>query len=274
MHVRRLGRLDPEGRLRPGTRLGRYEVRGALGAGGNGEVYSAVDTRLGRPVAVKVLTADAARDPLRRRRLEREARLASSVSHPHLLTVFDAGTAVGRPYVVSELLEGETLRTRLRGNALSPRQAVEYAIQVARGLEALHARGIVHRDLKPENLFLTRAGGIKILDLGLAGPGSGDSPSEEEAWRSLTTTATVGGTACYMSPEQVRQAAVDARSDIFACGVVLYEMLARRRPFLEETAAETMTAILRSEPLSLGRVDPPLPGALVRIVDRCLAKRR
>jgi serine/threonine protein kinase len=237
-----------------------------------GEVYSALDTRLGRAVAIKLLAAEAAGDPLRTRRFEREARLACSVSHPQLLTVFDVGAVGGRPYVVSELLEGETLRVVLRAGALSSRRAVESIVQVARGLEALHARGIVHRDLKPENVFVTLDGRIKILDLGLAGPSRGEEAPELETWESLTTAGAVGGTAAYMSPEQVRQARVDARSDIFACGVMLYEMLARRRPFFEETAAETMTAILRSEPVPLSRIDPSLPGPLVRIVGRCLAK--
>jgi serine/threonine protein kinase len=237
-----------------------------------GEVYGALDTRLGRAVAIKLLAADAAGDPLRKRRFEREARLACSVSHPQLLTVFDVGAVDARPYVVSELLEGETLRVVLRKGALSSRRAVDSIVQVARGLEALHARGIVHRDLKPENVFVTLDGRIKVLDLGLAGPSRGDEAPELETWESLTTAGAVGGTAAYMSPEQVRQARVDARSDIFTCGVMLYEMLARRRPFFEETAAETMTAILRSEPVPLSQIDPSLPGPLVRIVGRCLAK--
>jgi hypothetical protein len=274
MRLDATGGLDQGNALAAGQRLGPYEVLAPLGAGGMGEVYRAVDTRLGREVAVKVLGRAASTDPSRRLRFEREARLASAVSHPHVLTVFDVGDWEGLPYVVAELLEGETLRSHLRPGALDARQAVAFAIQVAHGLAALHARGIVHRDLKPENLFVTLDGRVKILDLGLAAPSPHDQPVSAEPWETLTTEgAAVGGTAAYMSPEQVRRLPADPRSDIFACGVVLYEMLARRRPFQEETAAETMTAILRHDPPSLAALDPSLPSALVRVVERCLAKR-
>jgi eukaryotic-like serine/threonine-protein kinase len=263
--------------LAAGARLGPYEIVAPLGAGGMGRVYRAVDTRLGREVAVKILEPGAAAMPSRRRRFEREARLASAVSHPHVLTVFDVGEWAGRACVVSELLEGQTLRAHLRPGLLGVRQAVGYAVQVCRGLEALHARGIVHRDLKPENVFVTGEGWIKILDLGLAVALRGEEEAaagEPEPWDALTTEGgAAAGTAAYMSPEQVRRLPVDARSDIFACGVVLYEMLARRRPFQEETAAETMTAVLRRDPRPLGEVDPALPPALVRVVERCLAKQ-
>jgi Tol biopolymer transport system component len=266
--------LDGEDGPAPGTRLGPYEVVAALGSGGSGRVYRAVDTRLGREVAVKVLDAASARDPVRRRRFEREARLAAAVSHPHVLAVYDVGEWAGRPYVVCELLLGETLRARLRPAALGARQAAAYAVQICRGLRALHARGIVHRDLKPENVFVTAEGWVKVLDLGLAGPARDDDGRAAEPWEAVTTEgAAVGGTAAYMSPEQVRRLPTDPRSDVFACGVILYEMLARRRPFQEETAAETMTAILRREPRPLAAIDPTLPHALVRVVERCLAKR-
>jgi eukaryotic-like serine/threonine-protein kinase len=262
--------LDGVEPLPPGSRLGRYEIVAPLGRGGTGEVYRARDARLGREVALKVLPRPVASDRDRRRRFEREARLAGAVSHPHLLTVFDAGVALGRPYVVYELLEGRTLREHLRSGALAPAAAVRHAAGVALGLAALHARGIVHRDLKPENLFLTTDGRIKILDLGLAGRDGGAEPGA--AWDGFVTEDAIGGTAAYMSPEQVRRERVDARADIFACGVVLYEMLVGRRAFLEETAAETMTAILRREPVPLATLEPTLPRALCRVVERCLAK--
>jgi hypothetical protein len=269
-----VSRLDAGVVVASGLRLGPYEVKGPLGAGGMGEVYRALDTRLGREVAIKMLGRHAATDPARRQRFDREARLASAVSHPHVLTVFDVGEWEGLPYVVTELLEGETLRMHLRPGALAAREAVGFAIQVAHGLAALHARGIVHRDLKPENLFVTKDSRVKILDLGLAAPTREGEDAAAEPWETLTTEgAAAFGTAAYMSPEQVRRLPADPRSDIFACGVVLYEMLGRRRPFQEETAAETMTAILRREPAPLAGLDPALPPALVRIVERCLAKR-
>jgi tRNA A-37 threonylcarbamoyl transferase component Bud32 len=260
--------LDGDDRLRPGTRLGRYEVVAPLGRGGGGEVYRARDSRLAREVALKVLPRAAAADRVRRRRFEREARLAGAVSHPHLLAVYDAGVDAGRPYVVFELLEGETLRERLRPGPLAPAAAVSLGAQIARGLAALHERGIVHRDLKPENLFVTADGRIKILDLGLSGVSADAARAPADL---LVTEDAVGGTAAYMSPEQVRRERVDARSDIFSCGAVLYEMLAGRRPFLEATAAETMTAILRREPAPLAAT-PAVPRALCRVVERCLAK--
>jgi serine/threonine protein kinase len=272
MATRPLKELDED--VLAGTRIGPYAVIAPLGAGGTGRVYRARDTRLERDVAVKLLDPDAAGERDRRRRFEREAQLAGAVSHPHVLTVFDVGEWQGRPYLVTELLEGRTLREHLRPGTLTPRQSVELAVQICRGLDAIHSRGIVHRDLKPENVFVTAEGWVKILDLGLAGP-SGDGRDEgTEPWDAVTTEgAAVGGTAAYMSPEQVRRQPADARSDIFACGVILYEMLARRRPFLEETAAETMTAILRREPAPLAAHDRSLPPALVRVVERCLRKR-
>jgi serine/threonine protein kinase len=266
--------LDGDDDLAAGSRLGPYQIVGPLGAGGMGRVYRAVDTRLGREVAVKVLEPGAAAAPGRRRRFDREARLASAVNHPHVLTIFDVGEWDGRACVVSELLEGQTLRAHLRPGLLGAQQAVGYAVQVCRGLEALHARGIVHRDLKPENVFVTTDGWVKILDLGLAAPVRDADGGDPEPWDALTTEGgAAGGTAAYMSPEQVRRLRVDPRSDIFACGVVLYEMLARRRPFQEETAAETMTAVLRRAARPLREIDPSLPRALVRVVERCLEKR-
>jgi hypothetical protein len=268
--IRGLDAADPVG---AGTRLGRYEVLSRLGAGGMGTVYRGLDTRLGREVAIKMLDGDGARETPRRRRFEREARLASAVNHPQVLTVLDVDEWNGRPYVVSELLEGQTLRAHLRPGVLTVQQAVGYAVQVCRGLAAIHARGIVHRDHKPENIFVTTDGRVKILDLGLAGPVQ-EEDTAPEPWDAVTSEgAGVGGTAAYMSPEQVRRLPTDNRSDIFACGVLLYEMLARRRPFDEETQAETMTAVLRREPKPLGQIDSTLPRPLVGVVERCLEKR-
>jgi hypothetical protein len=261
--------IDLDDDLPAGTRLGPYRIVAPLGAGGMGRVHRALDTRLGREVAIK--TMDPARwdEPRQRRRFDREAQIASVVSHPHVLMVLDVGEWGDRPFIVSELLEGRSLREHLRGGVLSTSQAVDWAVQVCRGLQAIHSRGIVHRDLKPENVFVTTEGWVKILDLGLARPAPDD-----DGGPGLDTTADapVAGTTAYMAPEQVRRQPVDARADIFACGVMLYEMLGRRRPFDEETAAETMTAILRREPTPLDRIQPALPVPLVRVVERCLRK--
>jgi hypothetical protein len=268
MSARPINSLDDD--LPAGTRLGPYRIEAPIGAGGMGRVYRALDTRLGREVAIKTLDAARTDEPRQRRRFGREAQLCSVVTHPHVLMVLDVGEWGGRPFIVSELLEGRSLREHLRAGVLATGQAVGWAIQICRGLQAIHARGIVHRDLKPENVFVTTEGWIKILDLGLAAPAPDD-----EAFAGLHTTedAPIGGTTAYMAPEQVRRQPLDARADIFACGVMLYEMLARRRPFDEETAAETMTAILRREPAPLDRSQPALPVPLVRVVERCLRKR-
>ena len=260
--------------LPSGTRLGPYEVVAPLGAGGMGEVYRASDARLAREVAIKVLPATFARDPDRLRRLEQEARAAGSLNHPNILAVHDTGHHEGSPYVVCELLSGQTLRERLAGAPLPLRKAVEIATQIARGLAAAHEKGIVHRDLKPDNVFVTDDGHVKILDFGLAKvlqPDTGDeshSPTQTRA----TDPGVVLGTAAYMSPEQVRGAALDHRSDIFSFGTILYEMLTGRRAFKKETAAETMAAILREDPPDLTEANEALPPALERIVAHCLEK--
>ena len=254
--------------LAPGTRLGPYEVDGLLGAGGMGEVYRAKDARLGRSVAIKVLPAAVADSEDRLRRFEQEARAASALNHPNILAIYDIGRHDGVSYVVSELLEGTTLRDRL---PLSWRKALDCAVQTARGLAAAHAKGIVHRDLKPENLFITTEGGVKILDFGLAKftpalsttDETGTMPSRE------TEPGTVMGTTGYMSPEQVRGQRVDHRSDLFSFGAILYEMISGRRAFDRETAAETMTAILKDDPSELPVSVTP---GLERIVRRCLEK--
>jgi eukaryotic-like serine/threonine-protein kinase len=263
--------------LATGSRLGPYEVLAPIGAGGMGEVYRARDTRLGREVAIKVLPDSYASDPERLKRFEHEARAASALNHPNILTVFDIGTHERSPYLVSELLEGATLRERLDRNALSPRKAQDCGAQIARGLAAAHDKGIVHRDLKPENLLITSDGRAKILDFGLARlsqPVSGaDARSDLPTASSPTEAGTVMGTVGYMSPEQVRGETVDHRSDIFSFGAVLYETLSGERAFKRATPADTMAAILKEDPPDLSGPDSVAPSrALDRIVMRCLEK--
>jgi eukaryotic-like serine/threonine-protein kinase len=261
------------GSISPGSRFGPYEVNGILGSGGMGEVYLARDTRLGRQVALKVLPTGLASDPDRLRRFEHEARTSGLLNHPNIVTVFDVGTQDGQPYLVCELLEGETLRDRLRRGPIAPREATVIAVQVARGLAAAHAKGVVHRDLKPENLILTRDGSAKLLDFGIAKllqPETGSHDAQETL--QVTSAGVVMGTVAYMSPEQVAGRTVDHRSDIFSFGAVLYEVLSGVRPFVAETPAETMTAILRQEPEPLPSLAPNASPALDRIVAHCLEK--
>jgi hypothetical protein len=239
-----------------------------------GEVYRARDSRLGRDVAIKVLPAGFAHDADRLRRFEQEARAVAALSHPNIVALFDIGTHDGSPYLVSELLEGRTLREVAASGAIPVRQAVDVAVQIARGLAAAHEQGIVHRDLKPANVFVTKAGHVKILDFGLA---KLTRPAADESGSAVTEappteTGAVMGTVGYMSPEQVRGHRVDQRTDIFAFGCVLYELLAARPPFRRETPAETMTAILNEEPPELTGTGRPAPAALERIVRRCLEK--
>ena len=263
--------------LKPGARLGPYEILSPLGAGGMGEVYRARDARLAREVAIKVLPEDSTTDPERLQRFEQEAKAVGALNHPNLLAVFDTGQHEGAPFVVFELLEGETLRARLAGKALPPPKALDYAIQIARGLAAAHEKGIVHRDLKPENLFLTRDGRIKILDFGLAKLrpplDAGEVGVETPTASVLTDAGKVLGTVGYMSPEQVRRSPVDHRSDIFSFGSVLYEMLAGKRAFRGGTQVETMTAILNVDPPPLAETNGKVPMPFERIVRHCLEKR-
>ncbi|MGH9255893.1 MAG: protein kinase domain-containing protein [Vicinamibacterales bacterium] len=262
--------------LASGTRLGPYTIAAPIGAGGMGEVYKARDPRLGRDVAIKVLPPAFSTDPERLIRFEQEARAAAALNHPNILAVHDIGQHDGSPYIVSELLEGETLRERLNGGALPVRKAVEYAVQIAHGLAAAHEKGITHRDLKPDNVFVTSDGRVKILDFGLAKLTQAESPvagvSELPTALPHTLPGVVLGTIGYMAPEQVRGQEADHRSDIFSFGAILYEMLSGRRAFQRETAAETMTAILNDDPPDLPPTDPQIPPALVKIIDRCLAK--
>jgi serine/threonine protein kinase/Tol biopolymer transport system component len=263
-------------RLAPGSKLGPYEILAALGAGGMGEVYRARDPRLGREVAIKILPAGSAGDSERLRRFELEARATAALSHPNILAVFDIGSQDNSPYIVSELLEGETLRARLSGGALPVRKAVDYALQTARGLAAAHDQGIFHRDLKPENIFITRDGHVKILDFGLAKltmpkpsvPGSSTQPTLDSA----TSQGVLLGTVGYMSPEQCRGAAIDGRSDLFSFGAVLYEMLSGRRAFRGDTTADTISSILKEEPPDLSATGRDVPPLLERIVRHCLEK--
>src|SRR5829696_1342779 len=246
--------------LAAGSRLGPYEIVAPLGAGGMGEVYRARDPRLGRDVAIKVLPSSVATDPDRRARFEREARSVAALSHPNILAIFDFAVYDGHACAVTELLEGRTLRDALAEGALAVRRAIEIAIQLARGLAAAHDKGFVHRDLKPENVFLLDDGQVKILDFGVA-------KAIAEAHAGTETVAgtdpgTVMGTVGYMAPEQVRGQAVDARADLFALGTVLYEMLGGRRAFQRETAAETMTAILKEDPPELAASRADLPPVL------------
>jgi eukaryotic-like serine/threonine-protein kinase len=262
--------------LAPGTRLGSFEVLAPIGAGGMGEVYRARDSRLGRDVAVKVLPAAFATDRERLRRFEVEARAAGALNHPNILAVHELGTHDGAPFVVCELLEGETLRERLRAGPMPPRKAAGVGAQVARGLAAAHDKGIVHRDLKPENLFITREGRAKILDFGLAKLAGTDQVRGGLSGLPTTPPATgpgvILGTVGYMSPEQVRGRPSDHRSDIFSFGVILYEMISGRRAFHRDTDVETMSAILKEDPPEIPRGNGGVPPTLARIVEHCLEK--
>ena len=259
--------------LPPGRRLGPYEVLGALGAGGMGEVYRARDTRLGRDVALKVLPGDVAGDPDRRRRFEREARAVAALNHPGVLALYDVGEAEGVAYLVTELLEGETLRARLGRGPVSCEHAAEWGAAAADALAAAHAGGIVHRDLKPENLFLTRDGRLKVLDFGLAKDLSvtGGAP-ESTTLSALTGAGLVLGTLGYLSPEQARGEPVDGRSDLFSLGCVLYETLTGHRAFGGKTAQDHVAAVLRDDPPDAASIRADAPRGLTRVVQRCLAK--
>ena len=260
--------------LLPGAKLGPYVVQSLIGAGGMGEVYRARDTSLKRDVAIKVLPASMSRDPDRLRRFQLEAEAAAALNHPNILSIFHIGKKNSSPYIVTELLEGETLRERLRHGAMRPRDAIDVAIATAKGLAAAHEKCIAHRDLKPENLFLAKDGRIKILDFGLAkliqSPLSSDGSTV--SLQDQTDAGRVLGTVGYMSPEQVQGQPADARSDIFALGCVLYEMLAGKRAFRKPTSAETMTAILNEDPPAVSQTVPGTSPTLSGIVQRCLEK--
>jgi serine/threonine protein kinase len=259
--------------LTSGTKLGPYEIQSTLGAGGMGEVYRARDTRLQRNVAIRVLPMAFAADPERLARFTHEARLLGSLNHPNLLAIYDVGADEGTHYLVSELLEGTTLRQRMQDGSVPQRKALDYAVQTAKGMAAAHDKGIVHRDLKPENLFVTTDGRIKILDFGLAKQNVG---SQSDAGDTLTSPATgagmVMGTVGYMSPEQVRGKLADSRSDIFSFGAILYEMLSGQRAFGGDSSVETMSAILKEDPPEISVTNKKVTPAAERTIRRCLEK--
>ena len=260
--------------LKAGSRLGPYEVLSPLGAGGMGEVYRAKDSKLDREVAVKVLPESVAKDPETLARFEREAKAVAALSHPNILAIHDYGTDHGVAYAVMEFLSGQTLRDRLDSGALSQKQAIDFGLQIARGLSAAHEKGIIHRDLKPENVFVSKDGHVKILDFGLAKRTELDeaaataAPTEAEG----TAPGTVMGTLGYMSPEQLKGKPVDQRSDIFSFGAVLYEVLSGRRAFKRDTAAETTVAILTQDPPDFSESGHPVSPALDHVVRHCLEK--
>ena len=260
--------------LTSGSQLGPYEIQSTLGAGGMGEVYRARDTRLNRAVAIKILPADFAADAGRLERFRQEARLLSTLNHPNILAVYDIGEQDGIHYIVSELLEGETLRERMGQSALPLRKAAEYAVQMAHGLAAAHEKGIIHRDLKPENVFITPDGRVKILDFGLAKATLHAAAVAADATQ-VTVASQAGvvlGTVGYMSPEQVRGKPADARSDLFSLGTVLYEMVCGQRAFRGDSSVEVMNSILKEDPPDLAATERKVPPALDRIIRRCLEK--
>jgi eukaryotic-like serine/threonine-protein kinase len=267
---------DPTMAIATGERFNHYEIIAPLGAGGMGEVYLAEDSRLGRKVAIKVLPAEFAMDSDRLRRFEQEARATSALNHPNILTVYDIGAHEGAPYIVAELLEGEELSEFIKQGAIAPRRAIDYARQIAEGLAVAHAKGVVHRDLKPENLFVTTDGRVKILDFGLAklrqqqfGAIDKDAPTQKR----ITDPGVIMGTVGYMSPEQVRGQETDHRSDIFAFGVILYEMLSGQNAFRGDSAIEMMNAILKEEPPELGELGMKIAPGLEKVLRRCLEKK-
>src|ERR1051325_11417837 len=261
--------------ITPGTKLGRYEIRSKIGEGGMGEVYRAYDEAMHREVAIKVLPAALTSDKERLARFEQEAQTAGSLNHPNILVIHHIETHDGAPYIVSELLEGETLRDRMGGVALSQRKAIDYALQIVQGLAAAHEKGIIHRDLKPENVFITKDGRVKILDFGLAklaGTDGSHTQTEVPTRRVNTDPGMVMGTIGYMSPEQLRGQLADHRSDIFSFGAILYEMLSGRRAFRGESTADTISAILREDPPDLSSTNRNINPALERVVNHCLEK--
>src|SRR6266568_3359554 len=261
--------------LSAGTRLGRYEIRSQIGAGGMGEVYRAYDPKMNREIAIKILPAAFSADKERLARFEQEAQAAGSLNHPNILAIYHIDTHDGSPYIVAELLEGKTLRERMGGMALAQRRAIGYGLEIANGLAAAHAKGIVHRDLKPDNIFITKDERVKLLDFGIAKLIQADvsqSQTDIPTRRVNTDPGIVIGTAGYMSPEQVRGQAVDYRSDIFSFGAILYEMLSGRRAFHGESVADTMSAILKEDPADLSDTNQNISPALERLVNHCLEK--
>jgi eukaryotic-like serine/threonine-protein kinase len=262
--------------LASGTRLGPYEIAAQIGAGGMGEVYCAHDPRLRRDVAIKVIAARFGADPDLLNRFEQEALASAALNHPNIVAVYDVGSHEESPYLVTELLEGESLRRRLSRGALPVRTVIRFGLEIVRGATAAHEKGIVHRDLKPENVFVTKDERLKILDFGLAKlaeRGPAGACASQFTTAAVTELGTMLGTAGYMAPEQIRSETADHRSDVFAIGAILYEMLTGHRPFHRETPAETLTAILRDDPPDILETNPRVPAALVRLVGHCLEKK-
>jgi serine/threonine protein kinase len=262
--------------ISPNTTIAQYTIVSKIGEGGMGEVYRARDSKLGRDVAIKVLPASLSENTDRLNRFEQEAQAAGALNHPNILSIYHIGTHDGAPYIVSELLEGETLRERMAGGALPQRKAIDYGLQIAKGLAAAHEKGIVHRDIKPDNIFITDDGRVKILDFGLAkltATVDGVASQTEVPTRKVNTDpGTVMGTMGYMSPEQLKGQHVDHRSDIFSFGAILYEMLSGKRAFRGDSMAETMSAILREDPPDLFETNKTVSPALERVVRHCLEK--
>ncbi len=260
--------------ISPGTRLSRYEIRSQLGAGGMGEVYLAEDTQLGRRVAIKLLPTETISDEHARKRLVREARAAAMLDHPNICAIHEVGEEDGRSFIVMQYVEGETLDARIKRKPLELKESLSIASQVADALAEAHAHGIIHRDIKPQNIIITPRGQAKVMDFGLAKVVARAIDREAETQTLLTTPGAILGTVPYMSPEQVRGEVVDARSDLFSFGVLLYEILSGRRPFASESAAASASAILTHEPPPLARFAPDTPDELQRIVRKCLEKDR
>jgi serine/threonine protein kinase len=257
-----------------GTRFGPYEIVNEIGSGGMGDVYRARDPRIGRDVAIKLISSNVVTTKEKLHRFEQEARATGALNHPNILGVYDVGTSDGLPYVVTELLEGETLRKKISTGSISVRKVIDYAIQIVHGLTAAHSKGIVHRDLKPENIFITKDGRVKILDFGLAKLTHPDvakvNSDEYETVSRITDEGIIVGTVAYMSPEQIRGNPIDHRSDIFAFGIILYEMLSGKRPFAGQSNIETMNAIIEKEPPEISNLE--ISPAFGRTVHRCLEK--
>jgi serine/threonine protein kinase len=258
--------------LSPGRRLGPYEIASTIGSGGMGEVYEARDTRLNRRVALKILRPELLADPQSRRRFEREARALSALSHPNICTVFDVGREDGIDFIVMEYIEGQTLGGLLDRQGLPEPAIVRYAEQIAEALAEAHEHGVLHRDIKPQNVMVTPRGHVKVLDFGLSRAIGGEPPGQAATMTALSDAAVVLGTAPYMSPEQVRGEVIDARSDAFSLGCLVYEALAGRTPFQRRTPVETMSAIFSADPVPLARIAPQTTAEVQRIVRKCLEK--
>src|SRR5947209_3137682 len=263
--------------LTSGTRLGRYEIRSKIGSGGMGEVYLAHDTELARTVALKILPAEFITDQKRLQRFFQEARAASALNHPNILTIYEIGQTESSRFIATEFIDGETLRRRISRSTMTIAEALDVAIQVASALSAAHAAGIVHRDIKPENIMLRRDRLVKVLDFGLAKltePQSANEIDTSAPTKALVNTepGVVMGTAQYMSPEQARGLAVDERTDIWSLGVVPYELVAGATPFKGQTASDTIASILKTEAPPLSRLVPEAPAEMERIVSKALEK--